>query len=57
MIETDTSDRIVEDVFSQLQKDGQWYPVVFFTKTMLPVKMKYAIFDKEILAIIKAFKR
>lgn len=56
MIETDASDGVVGGVLSQLQDDGQWHPVAFFTKTMLPAEMNYAIFDKEMLAIIKAFK-
>lgn len=56
MIETGASNEMVGGVLTQLYEDGQWHPVAFFTKIMLPAEMNYAIFDKEMLSIVKAFK-
>lgn len=54
-IETDASDGVVAGVFSQLGKDGNWYPVAFFSKTMAPAELDYEIHDKEMLAIVRSF--
>ena len=43
-------------VFSQKQDDGLWRPITYFSKTMIPAECNYTIHDKEILAIIRAFK-
>ena len=55
-VETDASDGVVSGILSQQQKDELWRPVAFFTKTMTPAECNYPIHDKELLAIIKAFK-
>jgi transposase InsO family protein len=53
-IETDASDGVIAGVFSQRHPDGQWYPVAYFSKTMLPAECNYGIHDKEMLAIVKS---
>jgi transposase InsO family protein len=55
-IETDASDSVIAAVFSQLQKDGQWYPVAYFSRTMTSAEFNYDIHDKEMLAIVAALK-
>ena len=35
---------------------GQWHPVVFFSRKMIPVKTQYKTHDGEFLAIVEAFK-
>ena len=35
---------------------GQWYPIAFFSRKMIPVKTWYETYDGELLAIVKAFK-
>lgn len=54
MLETDASDGVVAGVLSQ--KHGEdWFPVAYFSKTMLPAELNYAVHDKEMLAIIRSF--
>lgn len=56
MLETDSSDRVVLAVLSQKERDELWHPIAYFTKTMNSAENNYAIHDKELLAIIRAFK-
>ena len=55
-IETDASDGVVAGVLSQLQDDGLWRPVAFYSKTMSAPQMNYDIHDKEMLAVIYGLK-
>ena len=67
-IETDALDYAISVVLSQLSsgtkpdgivtKDdlGQWHPVAFFSRKMIPVETWYKTHDDEVLAIVKAFK-
>jgi transposase InsO family protein len=57
MLETDASDAVVAGVFSQLGPDGDWHPVAYFSKTMLPAECNYSIHDKEMLAIVRSFEQ
>ena len=56
LIETDASDIVVAAVFSQLGLDGEYHPVVYFSKLMALAKINYPIYNKEMLAIVRAFK-
>jgi hypothetical protein len=42
-------------VLSQEQQ-GKWHPVAFMSKSLLDAERNYKIYDKELLAIIKALK-
>jgi hypothetical protein len=53
-IETDTSDRVIAEVFSQQHSDREWYSVAYFLKTMAPAEYNYSIHNKEMLAIVKS---
>jgi hypothetical protein len=53
-VETDASDGVIGGVMSQLHTDGEWYPVAFLSKTMLPAECNYEIHDKEMLAIVRS---
>ena len=55
-METDASDFAVATILSQIQDDNVWRPVAFFSKAMNPAERNYEIYDKEMLAIIKAFE-
>lgn len=56
-LETDSSDGVVAAVLMQLcEKDNQWHPVAFFSKTMASAECNYGIHDKEMLAIIRALQ-
>ncbi|CEP15198.1 hypothetical protein, partial, partial [Parasitella parasitica] len=56
IIETDASDFALGAVCSQLGKDGIAHPIAFHSRKLLPAEMNYQIYDKELLAIVDAFK-
>ena len=57
MVETDASNGVVAGVLSQQDPSTQlWYPVAFYSKTMVAAELNYDIHDKEMLAIIRALE-
>ena len=54
-IETDASDFVTAGVLSQMH-NGVLRPVAFFSKKMSAAECNYMIYDKELLAIIRAFE-
>ncbi|EDO04015.1 hypothetical protein SS1G_06497 [Sclerotinia sclerotiorum 1980 UF-70] len=54
MLETDASDGVIAAVLSQ-KHDDHWFPVAYFSKTMLPAELNYPVHDKELTAIAKSF--
>lgn len=57
-IEVDSSDFATRAVLSQqLEVDGKWYSVAFFSKSLSLVEQTYEIYDKEILVIVCALKK
>ena len=67
-IETDVLGYAIGSVLSQLSsrtrpdgvvtKDdlGQWHPIAFFSRKIIPVETRYKTHDGELLAIVEAFK-
>jgi hypothetical protein len=55
-VEVDASDHVVEGALSQLDEFGVLRPVAFFSRKMNPQECNYEIYDKELLAIVKAFE-
>ena len=55
ILETDTSDYAIAGILSH-EIDKKLGPVAFFSHKMLPAKLNYPIHDKEMLAIVLAFK-
>lgn len=55
-VEVDASDYVVAGVLSQKDQDGVLHPVAYFSKKMSPAECNYEIYDKELLAIVKAFE-
>ena len=70
-IETDASSYAIGGVLSQLTSDqvtldfesistksdfGQWHPVAYFSRKMIPAETRYETHDGELLAIVEAFK-
>ena len=61
-IETDASGYAIGGVLSQLTSDhltsdqGQWHPVAYFSRKMIPAETRYKTHDGELLAIVEAFK-
>jgi hypothetical protein len=56
IIETDASDYVSAEVLSQRDDDGVLHPVAFFSKKHSPAKCNYDIYNKELMAIIKALE-
>jgi hypothetical protein len=53
-IHADASDHTTDAVLSQLCRDGKWHPVAFESKSLDVHQRRYHIFDKELLAILRA---
>jgi hypothetical protein len=56
-MECDVSDYVVSGVLSQIGNDGELHLVAFFSKKLNTAKCNYEIYDKELLAIIRAFEQ
>jgi len=55
-VETDTSGHAIGGVLSQ-EQEGKWRPIAFLSRTMQPAEQNYKIYDKELLAIVKAITK
>ena len=56
-METDASGYAIDGILSQLTPEsGQWYPIDFFSKKMIPTETRYKTHDQELLVIVEAFK-
>ena len=56
-VETDASGHAIGGVLSQLTNDlGQWHPVAYFSRKMIPAKTWYETHDSKLLAIVEVFK-
>jgi hypothetical protein len=56
IIETDALDYVSAGILSQYDDEGTLHPVTFFSKKHSPVECNYEIYDKELMAIVRAFK-
>ena len=56
IVETDASDYAIAGVLSHGDKDSQLHPVEFYSRKLQPAELNYEIYDKELLAIVEAFK-
>ena len=55
-VATDPSNYVCSSILSQQQNDGTWSPVAYRLKTMSKAQCNYDIHDKELLAIMQAFR-
>ena len=56
-IEADSSDFATGAILSQLlPEDGKWHPIAFHSESMNDAERNYEIYDKEMLAIIRALQ-
>ena len=55
IVETDASDFAIGAILSQ-EHDGHLHPVAFMSRKMNEYEINYEIYDKEMLAIVAAFK-
>ena len=56
IIETDASDFAIGAILSQRDEEGKLHPVAFHSRKFQPAEINYEIHDKELLAIVDAFK-
>jgi len=56
IIETDASDFAIGTVLSQRDEEGRLHQVTFHSRKFQPVEINYEIHNKELLAIVDAFK-
>jgi hypothetical protein len=56
VVETDSSGWCSGATLSQVSKEGILRPVAFFSKKLSPAECNYEIYDKELLAIIRALE-
>jgi len=56
-VEIDVFDYVVAGVMSQRDDNEQLRPVVYFSSKMLSAECNYEIYDKKLLAIIRAFEK
>ena len=56
MIETDTSDFALGAVLAQRDDKNRLHPVAFHSRKFQPMEINYEIHDKELLAVVDAFK-
>jgi len=56
IIETDASDFALGAVLSQRDDENRLYPVAFHSRKFQPAEINYEIHDKELLAVVDAFK-
>ena len=57
IVETDTSDYISAGVLSQYGSDSILHPVAFFSNKHSPAECNYEIYDKKLMAIVRAFEQ
>jgi len=55
-VEMVTSEHAIGGVLSQ-EQEGKWKPIVFLSRTMQLVERNYEIYNKELLAIVKALAK
>ena len=55
-LEKDASDFALGAVLSPFCEDEKWPPVVFHNRKFAPAEVNYNIYDKEMTAIVAAFK-
>ena len=56
-VETDASDKAIGGILCQPDDEGHWHPVAYFSRKMIPAECHYEVHDKELLAIVFAFKQ
>jgi hypothetical protein len=56
IVETNASDYVSASVLSQYDDEGILHPVAFFSKNHTPAECNYEIYDKELMAIVRAFE-
>ena len=54
-VEADSSDYATGVVLSQ-EQDGHWYPIAYMSRSLNEVERNYPIYNKELLAVVRALE-
>ena len=57
LVEADSSGYATGAVLSQMQDSEKWHPVAYISKSLSPAEHNYDIYDKEMLAVIRALEQ
>ena len=55
-VEVDISDYVTEGVLSIKDKNEQWRPIAYLSKSLNKIKRNYETHDKKILAVIRGLE-
>ncbi len=56
ILETDSFDYVNDDILSQYDDEETLHPMIYYSKNLSPAECNYEIYDKKLLAIIRAFE-
>ena len=56
-MEADASEFALGCILSQQNPDEELHPVCYYSRKFTPVELNYPIYDKELLAVVEAFKQ
>ncbi|OBT81090.1 hypothetical protein VE02_10362 [Pseudogymnoascus sp. 03VT05] len=57
ILETDSSDFAIRACLNQPDENGKFKPIAYYSRKLSPAELNYDIHDKELLAIVVAFKQ
>ena len=57
LIECDTSDCMISEMFSQQDINNVWRSVIYFSQKMILTECNYKIYNKELLTIVQIFEK
>jgi hypothetical protein len=57
IVETDASDYVSASMLSQYDDNNVLHPMAYFSKKHSPAEWNYDIYDKELMAIVRAFEK
>ncbi len=56
ILETDSFDYVNDDILSQYDDEETLHSMIYYSKNLSLAECNYEIYDKKLLAIIRAFK-
>ena len=56
-VEADASDYALGCILSQTNPNGELHPISYYSRKFTPAELNYPIYDKELLAVVEAFRQ
>jgi hypothetical protein len=56
IVETDTSNKAIRACLSQLDNKAKLRPIAYLSRKIALAELNYEVYDKELLAIVEAFR-